>query len=88
MQSLKQRFAELADGDDLSDALRVQLKQLGLELSATDLDDEIVCRILPSRLKIYAKTSMCLWQQHLVRLNVSSWSSSAMCVLMVYVPLN
>lgn len=35
-------FAELADGDDLSDALRVQLKQLGLELSATDLDDEIV----------------------------------------------
>ncbi|UNW10424.1 DNA gyrase subunit A [Acinetobacter indicus] len=39
---LEAAFAELADGDDLSDALRVQLKQLGLELSATDLDDEIV----------------------------------------------
>lgn len=39
---LKAAFAELADGDDLSDALRVQLKQLGLELSATNLDDEIV----------------------------------------------
>ncbi|MDM1271001.1 DNA gyrase subunit A [Acinetobacter indicus] len=39
---LEAAFADLADGDDLSDALRVQLKQLGLELSATDLDDEIV----------------------------------------------
>ncbi|WP_180103597.1 DNA gyrase subunit A [Acinetobacter sp. YH12134] len=39
---LEAAFAELADGDDLSDALRVQLKQLGLELSATNLDDEIV----------------------------------------------
>lgn len=39
---LEAAFAELADGDDLSDALRVQLKQLGLELSATDLNDEIV----------------------------------------------
>lgn len=39
---LEAAFAELADGDDLSDALRVQLKHLGLELSATDLDDEIV----------------------------------------------
>lgn len=39
---LEAAFAELADGDDLSDVLRVQLKQLGLELSATDLDDEIV----------------------------------------------
>ncbi|MGX9607471.1 DNA gyrase subunit A [Acinetobacter sp. T63] len=39
---LEAAFAELVDGDDLSDALRVQLKQLGLELSATDLDDEIV----------------------------------------------
>ncbi|MEW9149906.1 DNA gyrase subunit A [Acinetobacter indicus] len=39
---LEAAFAELADGDDLSDALRVQLKQLGLELSATDLDDEII----------------------------------------------
>ncbi|MDV2453885.1 DNA gyrase subunit A [Acinetobacter towneri] len=39
---LESAFAELADGDDLSDALRVQLKQLGVELSATDLDDEII----------------------------------------------
>ncbi len=39
---LESAFAELADGDDLSDALRVQLKQLGVELSTTDLDDEIV----------------------------------------------
>ncbi|WP_180061926.1 DNA gyrase subunit A [Acinetobacter sp. YH12120] len=39
---LEAAFTELADGDDLSDALRVQLKQLGVELSATDLDDEII----------------------------------------------
>lgn len=39
---LEAAFAELADGDDLSDALRSQLKQLGVELSATDLDDEVV----------------------------------------------
>lgn len=39
---LEAAFAELADGDDLSDALRVQLKQLGAELSAVDLDDEII----------------------------------------------
>ena len=40
--ALEAAFAELADGDDLSDALRIQLKELGLELSTTDLDDEIV----------------------------------------------
>ncbi|BCU65354.1 DNA gyrase, A subunit [Acinetobacter bouvetii DSM 14964 = CIP 107468] len=40
--ALEVAFAELADGDDLSDALRKQLKELGIELSATDLDDEIV----------------------------------------------
>ena len=28
--------------DDISDALRVQLKELGLELSTTDLDDDII----------------------------------------------
>ncbi|NNH00875.1 DNA gyrase subunit A [Acinetobacter sp. ANC 5414] len=40
---LEAALAELEDGaDDLSDALRVQLKQLGVELSATDLDDEII----------------------------------------------
>lgn len=39
---LEAAFAELADGDDLSDALRSQLKQLGVELSTTDLDDEVV----------------------------------------------
>ncbi|WP_180043349.1 MULTISPECIES: DNA gyrase subunit A [unclassified Acinetobacter] len=39
---LEAAFTELANGDDLSDALRVQLKQLGVELSATDLDDEII----------------------------------------------
>ncbi|QKQ70542.1 DNA gyrase subunit A [Acinetobacter sp. 10FS3-1] len=39
---LEAAFAELKDGDDLSDALRVQLKELGVELSATDLDDEVV----------------------------------------------
>ncbi|MEN3978885.1 DNA gyrase subunit A [Acinetobacter sp. CWB-B33] len=40
--ALEAAFAELADGDDLSDALRKQLKELGIELSTTDLDDEIV----------------------------------------------
>ena len=40
--ALESAFAELADGDDLSDALRTQLKELGVELSATDLDCEIV----------------------------------------------
>ncbi|WOE31474.1 MULTISPECIES: DNA gyrase subunit A [unclassified Acinetobacter] len=30
------------DAEDLSDALRVQLKQLGVELTASDLDDEII----------------------------------------------
>ncbi|TCH63612.1 DNA gyrase subunit A [Acinetobacter sp. ANC 4862] len=40
---LEAALAELEDGaDDLSDELRVQLKQLGVELSATDLDDEII----------------------------------------------
>ena len=40
---LQAALAELEDGaDDLSDALRIQLKQLGVELSATDLDDEII----------------------------------------------
>ncbi|WP_180113934.1 MULTISPECIES: DNA gyrase subunit A [unclassified Acinetobacter] len=40
---LEAALAETEDGaDDLSDALRVQLKQLGLELSTTDLDDEII----------------------------------------------
>ncbi|WP_180107780.1 DNA gyrase subunit A [Acinetobacter sp. YH12085] len=41
--ALEAALAETEDGaDDLSDALRVQLKQLGLELSTTDLDDEII----------------------------------------------
>ena len=40
---LEAALNESEDGaDDISDALRVQLKQLGLELSTTDLDDEIV----------------------------------------------
>lgn len=40
---LEAALAELEDGaDDLSDALRVQLKQLGVELSTTDLDDDII----------------------------------------------
>ncbi|MCG2607161.1 DNA gyrase subunit A [Acinetobacter sp. SM34] len=40
---LEAALAELEDGaDDLSDALRIQLKQLGLELSSTDLDDDII----------------------------------------------
>src|SRR5699024_3818209 len=40
---LQAALAELEDGaDELSDALRIQLKQLGVELSATDLDDEII----------------------------------------------
>ena len=39
---LEAALAELEDGDDLSVALRLQLKQLGVELSATDIDDEIV----------------------------------------------
>lgn len=40
---LEAALTEIEDGaDDLSDALRVQLKQLGLELSTTDLDDKII----------------------------------------------
>ena len=40
---LEAALAESEDGaDDLSDSLRIQLKQLGLELSTTDLDDEII----------------------------------------------
>ena len=40
---LEAALTEIEDGaDDLSDVLRVQLKQLGLELSTTDLDDEII----------------------------------------------
>ncbi len=40
---LEAALIESEDGtDDISDALRIQLKQLGLELSTTDLDDEIV----------------------------------------------
>lgn len=40
---LEAALAELEDGaDDISDALRIQLKQLGLELSSTDLDDDII----------------------------------------------
>jgi DNA gyrase subunit A len=42
-EALKASFDGLAeDADELSDALRKQLKELGVELSATDLDDEIV----------------------------------------------
>ncbi|USE82396.1 DNA gyrase subunit A [Acinetobacter tibetensis] len=41
--ALKASFDGLAeDADELSDALRKHLKELGVELSATDLDDEIV----------------------------------------------
>jgi DNA gyrase subunit A len=41
--ALEAALAESEDGaDDISDALRVQLKELGLELSTTDLDDEII----------------------------------------------
>ncbi|CAM4131146.1 DNA gyrase subunit A [Acinetobacter pragensis] len=40
---LEAALTELEDGaDDISDALRIQLKQIGLELSATDLDDDII----------------------------------------------
>jgi len=40
---LEAALTESEDGaDDISDALRIQLKQLGLELSATDLDDDII----------------------------------------------
>jgi DNA gyrase subunit A len=40
---LEAALAELEDGaNDLSDALRIQLKQLGIELSGTDLDDDII----------------------------------------------
>lgn len=35
-------FAELAEGDDLSDELRIQLKQLCAELSVAELDNDIV----------------------------------------------
>ena len=40
---LENALAETEDGaDDLSDTLRIQLKQLSQELSTTDLDDEII----------------------------------------------
>ncbi|WP_163123278.1 DNA gyrase subunit A [Acinetobacter portensis] len=40
---LEAALTESEDGaDDISDALRIQLKQLGLELSTTDLDDDII----------------------------------------------
>ncbi|NHB57895.1 DNA gyrase subunit A [Acinetobacter sp. 194] len=42
-EALQSALAELEDGaDDISDALRVQLKELGVELSTSDLDDEII----------------------------------------------
>jgi DNA gyrase subunit A len=42
-EALKASFDELAeDADELSDALRKQLKELGVELSTTDLDNETV----------------------------------------------
>lgn len=42
-EALKASFDGLAeDADELSDALRKQLKELGVELSTIDLDDEIV----------------------------------------------
>lgn len=41
--ALEAALAESEDGaDDISDALRVQLKELGLVLSTTDLDDDII----------------------------------------------
>ena len=41
--ALEAALAESEEGaDDISDALRVQLKELGLELSTTDLDDDII----------------------------------------------
>lgn len=41
--ALEGTLAESEDGaDDISDALRVQLKELGLALSTTDLDDDII----------------------------------------------
>lgn len=41
--ALESALAESEDGaDDISDALRVQLKELGLALSTTDLDDDII----------------------------------------------
>lgn len=41
--ALEAALAESEDGaDDISDALCVQLKELGLELSTTDLDDDII----------------------------------------------
>jgi DNA gyrase subunit A len=42
-EALKAAFAELGENpDDLSDALRKQLKEIGIELSASDLDDELI----------------------------------------------
>ena len=44
IMTLKASFDELAeDADELSDALRKQLKELGVELSTTDLDNETGC---------------------------------------------
>ena len=42
-EPLKAAFAELGENpDDLSDALRIQLKEIGLELSTTDVQDDLV----------------------------------------------
>lgn len=42
-EALKVAFAELGENpDDLSDALRKQLKEIGLELSATDVQDDLI----------------------------------------------
>ena len=42
-EALKAAFAELGENpDDLSDALRKQLKEIGLELSTTDVQDDLI----------------------------------------------
>ena len=40
--ALKAAFDDLGEGDDLNDGLRIQLKELAAELSATELEDELL----------------------------------------------
>ena len=64
-EALKASFDELAeDADELSDALRKQLKELGVELSTTDLDNETLLNLLILQRKC-VRTSLYLWQLHL-----------------------
>ncbi len=59
-EALKSAFAELGENpDDLSPALRVQLKELSAELTASDCDDELVAEFA-ERAENVAQKLLCL----------------------------